>query len=363
MSSTITPQIVIVDATVTEAPAPSGFQQSGTLVSFGGSTLSSGTSQYCGNLAAVTAILSSAGNHAEIANMAGTFFAQGGAVGVSVLELGIQASVPTQITDLQTWITANPGVFYAFLVPAAWDTANSAGVQTMAATFGSVTGKTYFFVTSSHSTVTAYTTKAIIATVPSPTAAGTEFQAAALFYQWLSNTPAIASPAPPMNLRFVFGVTPWGINDPQATDILTAFGNVIITGSEGGISNTLLTKGTTMDGNQAMFWYAVDWIQINAKLRLANATINGSQPGTQNPLYYNQFGINSLLGVLQNLGSDGISIGLLLAATFTATPFATYTSANPSDYAAGIYKGFACTATPQLGFTQITFFLDATTFA
>jgi len=359
----ITPQIVTVSATVVTAPAPSTLQQSGALVSYGGSTLSTGTYQYCGNAAAVTAILSSAGNYVELGKMSTTFFAQGSAVGVYVLELGVQASVPTQITLLGTWVTANPNVFYAYLVPAAWDTSNSAGVQTMAANYASPTSKTYFFVTASSANIAAYLAKSIFATVPSPTAAGTEFQAAAPFYQWLANNPSLAAPAAPMAFRFVYGVTPWVQTGNSATinTILTAFGNVILTGAEGGISTATLFRGTTADGNQAMFWYSVDWFLINSDLRLANAVINGSNSNP--PLLYNQFGINALFTVLQSLGTTGVSLGLALAATFQAIPFSTYVNANPSDYAAGKYAGFSCSVTPQLGFETITFFLTATTFA
>lgn len=360
---TLTPQIVTIDATVTTAPAPSQLQQSGALVSYGGTTLTTGTYQYCGNAAAVTALLSSAGNYVELGYMAGTFFAQGNAVGVYVLELGVQASVPTQITDLGTWVTANPNVFYAYLPPAAWDTANSAAVETMAANYSSPTSKTYFFITASTANIAAYRAKSIITTVPSPTAASGEFQSAALFYQWLNNNPSLAAPAAPMAYRYLYGVTPWVLtgNSTAINTILTAYGNIILTGAEGGISTATLFKGTTMDGNQAMFWYSVDWFLINADLRLANAVINGSN--SNSPLLYNQFGINQLLAVLNNLGTTGISLGLALSATFQAIPFATYVAANPSAYAAGQYGGFSCTLTPQLGFLTITFYLTATSFA
>jgi len=366
MPSTITPQIVTMNATVTTAPLPSTLQQSGVLISVdGGTTLTAGTYQYCGNLAAVTAILGSSGpgNYVELAHMAGTFFAQGGAVGVYVLELGTQANVAAQIGALAVWYAANPGIFSAYLVPVDWDTLQSTLVNSIAEAVGGPTGKTYLFVTTSTSTIGAYSSKAVVATVPSPTAASTEFQAAALFYQWLANNPSLAAPSGPMNFRFLYGVTPWVLtgNSETINTILTASGNVILTGAEGGISTALLRNGTTMDGNQMMFWYAIDWILINADVRLSAAVINGSNSNP--PLLYNQFGINYLLGILQNLGTTGISIGLLLSATFTAVPFATYIAANPSNYAAGIYGGLACIATPQLGFQSIIFYLDATTFA
>jgi len=53
--------------------------------------------------------------------MATTYFAQGQSVGVYVLELGTTAGVDAQIALLEAWIVANPNVFYAYLVPAAWD--------------------------------------------------------------------------------------------------------------------------------------------------------------------------------------------------------------------------------------------------
>jgi hypothetical protein len=360
---TITSQIVQVNTTVTEAPAPSQLQQSGALVSVGGTTLTTGTSQYCGTLAAVVAILSSSGNFDEIEDMASTYFAQGNAVGVYILELGVEGSSSAGITALGAWITANPGVFYAYLLPAAWD-ASGAAINTLAANYSSPTGKTYFFVTTTINTISAYapTSKAIIATVPSPTAAAEEFQAAALFYQWLANSPSAVSPVPPMGYRFLFGVTPWVAtnNQTQINEVLTAYGNVILTGAEGGISTATLFKGTTMDGNQSMFWWAVDWVQIQAKQLLAAAIINGSNENP--PLYYNQNGINQLLAILQDIGSTGIAFGLLLTAKFASVPFTIYTQQNPSNYAAGIYNGFSATVTPQTGFLTITFNLDATAF-
>jgi hypothetical protein len=360
----ITSQIVTVDAQVTSAPSPSTLQQSGAIVSVGGTTQTVGTYTYYSTLTALEAALSALGNYVEVGHMATTFFAQGNAVGVYVLELGVEGSASAGITALNTWIVANPGNFYAYLTPATWD-ASGAALNTMAANYSSPTGKTYFFVTTTSGTLSAYaaTTKAIIAIVPSPTAASSEFQAAAFFYQWLSNLPAIASPSPPMAFRYVYGVTPWTLNGNGTTTsaILTAFGNIILSGAEGGISTATLRRATTMDGNQMMFWYAVDWFQIQGQQQLANAIINGSNENP--PLYYNQAGINTLLAVLQAIEFSGTQFGLLLTGSFSATPFATYVAANPADYAAGKYAGFSGTVDPQNGFQEIVFFLDATTFA
>lgn len=367
MSRVITPTIVVVSATETVAPTPSVYQQSGALVSVGGTTLTENTYQYCSSLSAVQALLSSAGNYVEVGNMATSFFAQqsatGATIGVYVLELGVVGSGSAGITALDTWDTANPSAFYAYLPPATWD-AEGSQLNTWAETFASPSGKKYVFPTTTEATISAYAgTKSLITTAPSPTAASTEFQAAGAFYQWLVNNPSAGTPVPPMGFRFLYGFTPWATTNNGTTiqEILSAYGNIVLTGAEGGISTACLFEGTTMDGNQAGFWYAADWLQIQAKLQLANALINASN--SLNPIYYNQAGINRLLTIIQDLCTDGISYGLLLSATPAAIPFNTYVAANPGDYAEGIYNGFSCEATPQTGFLQIQFSVNFSSFA
>lgn len=370
-----TTQIVTVNAQVTPAPEPSLLQQSGAFVSVGGTTIATGSYQYLATAADLATYLSALGNYLELQKMNTTYFAQGNAVGVYVLELGVQSTVPDGITALQTWITSTPNQFYAYLVPSSWD-GSGAALNTMAATYSSPTGRTYFFTTTTSGTISAYaaTTKAIFAEVPSPTAASTEFQLAAAFYDLLSNDPSAGTPAAPMAYRYQYGVTPWAQNGNVTTidAILTAYGNIIGTGAEGGISTAILFKGTTMDGAQMMSWYAVDWVQIQAKQQLAAAVINGSNSNL--PLYYSQAGINQLLAVLTKLGTTGVSWGLLASQVpnppdlpagspaFFAVPFATYTAQNPSAYAAGSYGGFSATVTAQNGFLTITFNLDAVQF-
>jgi hypothetical protein len=433
MVTTITPTIVNLNTSVVIAPTPSQYQQSGAVVSTGGTTLATGTYQYCGTLSAVTSLLatplaittltwsggivtatvatmtlavgqtflttipasSPAGyngtftatvattttftyplavnpgaettpgtytppTQAFVNNFATTFFAQGNAVGLYVLELGSQTTATAGITALGTWDTANPAAFYAYAVTPSWD---GAALNTLAATYSSPSGKKYFFPISTTATVTTYSpNKSVIATVPSPTQAATEVQSAQPFYQWLKNNPSASAPAAPMAFRYAYGVTPWATNGNQASinTVLTAYGNLILTGAEGGISTATLFKGTTMDGQQAMFWYAVDWFQIQVKQQMAAAIINGSNENP--PLQYNQAGINSLLAVGQAVCNTGVSFSLALSATITATPFATYTAQNPSNYDAGIYGGFSLTVTPQLGFLSITVALSALQF-
>ena len=365
----ISGQIVTVAATVTAAPAPSTYQQSGAAVSVGGTTLTTNSYGYYGSAAAALAVLSSSGNFAELTTMINTFFAQQGpgntVVGLYILELGAQGVVSAGITALGTWIAANPNIFYAYLTPASWDASGSA-LNTLAANYSNPTSKTYFFVTTTISTFSVYlsSTKAILWLVASPTAANSEFQMAVPFFNWLVNNPSAANPAVPMQYRFAYGVTPWAWanNQTSISTILTAGGNVIVPASEGGLTEAMLENGTTADGQQSMFWYDVDWLQIQAKQRLAAAIINGSN-NPQLRVPYNQFGINALLAILTGIGSQAIAAGLLLGVSFAAVPFAVYTAENPSNYAAGIYQGFSCITTPQLGFISIEFFIDALQFA
>lgn len=436
MATTITPTIVTVNTTVTQAPSVSQLQQSGAIISTGGTTLATDAYQYCGTLAQATPLLAAplaitslawasntvtvttaanlalttgetftttiAGavptgyNGTFVATVTGintftyalatdpglsttpgtylpddaafvrdaatTFFAQGGSVGVYILELGAQATAAASITALQTWITANssPQIFYAYLIPRAWDTSSSVALNTFSSNYSSPSGQTYFFVTTTLANVVAYdTTKSVLTVIESPTKASTEVQAASVFYQWLVNNPGPANQLAPMAYRYLYGVTPWA-QMGNATSInagLTAYSNLVLTGAEGGISTATLFKGTLMDGYQAAFWYAVDWFRIQVKLALANAIINGSNSNP--PLLYNQAGINALLGVANRVGNDAVSYGCALSVVVNAVDFYTYTQANPSDYAAGIYNGFSATLVGPSGFLTITFQLDA----
>ncbi|WP_257757914.1 hypothetical protein [Burkholderia glumae] len=437
MAQTTTSTIVNLNVTVTRAPTPSQLQRSGAIVSVGGTNLATGTYQYCGLLSDLTSILSGSGNSAELQNMATTYFAQGSAVGFYVLELGAETGVDEGIGLLQTWITANPGIFYAYLVPAAWDfskdevgsviisnggsgytsaptvtfaaptsgvtatgtaivqngkvvsvtitnpgsgytaaptvsfsggggtgpaaTSNLASAMSiLAGQYSSPTGKTYFFVSTIASNLPNYAMlKSVFAVVPSPLAPSSEFTAAAFFYQWLANQPGAANKLAPMAYRYLFGVTPWptqGYNS-QINSILSAYGNIVLTGAEGGISTACIFKGTLMSGDQASWWYGIDWFQIQSKQALAAAVINGSNSNP--PLLYDQPGINTLESVAENTGSSAVSFGCAQSVSITATSFQQYTTQNPGDYAAGIYNGLAATVVGQNGFLTITFNIDA----
>lgn len=439
MATTITPTIVTVNTTVVRAPAISQLQQSGAIISAGGTTLTAGTYQYCGSLSQVTGILAAPlaitgiaystgtatvttsaavpvttgqtfittisgalpvgyngtftatatgtdtftyalaadpgsetvpGTYTPpysgfIFNTATTFFAQGNSVGVYVLELGPESTAAAAITALATWITANsnPQVFYGYMTPLSWDTASAAALNTMTANYESPSGQTYFFVTTTVGNLPTYTeNKAVFAVVPSPTQAITEHQAAAPFYQWLVNNPGPANPLAPMAFRYLSGVTPWVSNGNQTSinTVLSAYGNLVLTGAEGGVGLASLFKGTTMDGEQASWWYGIDWFRIQVKQALANAIINGSNSNP--PLLYNQAGINTLLAVAQQVANSAVTFGCALQATVSAVPFFTYTTENPDDYNNGIYNGFSAVVVGQNGFLSIQFSLEATQF-
>lgn len=132
-----------------------------------------GASGFTYSVAITPGTISPAGTYtvedvAELISMATTFFAQGSNQAVYVLELG-----PGNATDgsayLSAWITANPGIYYSYLVPREWD--GNAGFLSLMANFQNTTAKTYFFTTTTLQTYTAYTAlqKACCAWIENPT--------------------------------------------------------------------------------------------------------------------------------------------------------------------------------------------------
>jgi len=189
---------------------------------------------------------------------------------------------------------------------------------------------------------------------------------------------------PPLQFNYMFGATPFPLKGNAAllSTLATANVSYVGTGAEGGISTSIIFYGKTADGNQFNYWYAIDWMQIQGQLNVTNAVIVGSN-NSEDPLYYNQQGINTLQSVLAGVCKTGIGKGLLLGSlalteldpsTFAtnvengvydgqvvinAVPFAIYTSLNPSNYGQGLYGGLAVAFTPQTGFTQIIVNLQA----
>lgn len=316
-----------------------------------------------------------------------TFFDQGSGQGVYILELGA-GTAAAGVTALSSYITANPGVFYSYTVPKSWDGVSS--FLTFLAGFELTTSKTYFFVTTSTTNYTDYTgMKCVLANVEAPgLAPGTEHDSAGVQQITLNYAPSSTNLVTPLNLSYVFGMTPYPTagNASLLTTLNTASVNVIGTGAQGGISEDILIGGNTMDGNPFNYWYSVDWAQINGSLAVTNALINGSNNPT-NPVYYNQNGINTLQQALVTVMTNGIAYGLVLnpvkatqlsASAFAAAlaagvfdgftvvnadPFSSYTNENPNDYAAGRYNGLSVYYVPLRGFESIQFSITVSNFA
>jgi hypothetical protein len=338
---------------------------------------------------------------AELVAMNTTFFAQGTAASVYVLELGAGNAADGQ-TALAAWITANPGIFYSYLLPHTWGV-SSTFYSSFAGNYTSDTAKTYFHVTTtvafynSNATLFSPTLKCLIVSIEAPTVAAayvagapTEFSAAAFFYVTLNLNPNAGIPVTQAAFSFLYGVTQYPTvgNQSLFATLKTANISYVGNGGEGGLaSNAIEFYGNTLDGfDFNKFWYSIDNVQINLDLNTTNAVINGSN-NTAAPLNYNQNGINTLQSVAGNTMTTEISLGLALgqlvltqltAAQFAANisagkylgqtvvnavPFQSFVTLNPTDYPLGIYSGLTVYYAPQLGFRQIIYNVLATTFA
>ena len=313
----------------------------------------------------------------ELNAMNSTFFGQGNNAPVYVLELGL-GSVTEGVTYLGTWLANNPYTIYTACVPREWD--GNSSFLSLIAEYEAPTSMFYFFVTTTISTYSSYTAlmKCVMANVEAPSIPTTEFDAAAWMYQVLSMQPSNTNKVPPFAFRYLFGVTPYPTagNNTLLTQLQAANINYVATGAEGGISNTITWLGDTLDGNDFLYWYSVDWMQIQSNLSLSNAVINGSN-NPINPLYYNQYGINSLQSVESNVVQDAITFGLVTGtltlttldsptldqqinlgtyanqAVVNCVPFVTYAEANPGDYKIRTYRGMSVIFIPATGFIAI----------
>jgi hypothetical protein len=125
----------------------------------------------------------------ELQTMSDTFFAQGGAQSVYVIELG-PGTVAEGTDFLRTFLTENDQFFYSYLVPRSWDADPS--FLALIADYESTTAKTYFFVTTTLNTMKAYdeTMKDVIAMVEAPQY-GAWAQNAAVSGTWSSGAMAL----------------------------------------------------------------------------------------------------------------------------------------------------------------------------
>ena len=214
-----------------------------------------------------------------------------------------------------------------------------------------------------------------------------EFSRAAGWYVTLSYNPSTSNRVTPYNFSFIYGVTPFSTqgNSSLLATLKAANIEVVGTGYQGGLSNTITWGDTFSDGNVVQWWWGIDWANINCNLNLTNLTINGSN-NPANPLYYNQDGVNSGQANVAATISAGITFGIIFGtlvqteltapalnaavaagtyngqAVVNAIPFAAYNAVNPSAYKQGLYGGYSVQITPLRGFDSIVLNLNATQF-
>lgn len=329
---------------------------------------------------------------AELSQMATTFFGQGNALSVYVLELG-PGNATDGATALTAFITANAGIFYAYLLPRFWGSTMST-YGSFALQYTAPTAKVYFHVTTTlafwqaNPTIFRATLKDFIVTIEAPATGASEFSAAAGFYVTLNLNPSPSNQVTQGAYSFLFGVTPYPTmgNKSLFTQLAAANINIVGTGAEGGISNTIWLYGTTLDGNDFnKYWFSVDNVQINLDLNTSNAVINGSN-NPQAPLNYNQQGVNRVQAVAVNTMqfeiASSLALGTLVQTQMTGTDFATavaagtfagqvvvnavpfsnYVQLNPGNYPLGIYGGLSVAYTVQNGFRQIIYNVTVSNF-
>jgi len=300
----------------------------------------------------------------DLVAMATTYFAQGNTNAVYVLELGL-GTTGQGVTALAAYIAAPTIQFYSYLLST--EMSADTTMPALVTAHSSPISQVYFFLTTSDITTPSNpdsygpyeTMKGAIVTYEAVGSPVTQWSAAAIMYQTLSYAPAANNLASPLEYTFVYGIVPPALTSAQQTTLAAAGVNWIGTGAQGQISNTLIQTGETMDLKPFNYWYSTDWVAINVAIALSAAIINGSNT-PQNPLYYNQAGINALQKVAQALVNSGISFGLILSpATVNAISFVLYIAQHPSDYAAGAYNGLSVTFVPLRGFTEVTIYLTA----
>jgi hypothetical protein len=315
-----------------------------------------------------------------------SFFAQGATVAVYILELGPNNGA-TGPGVLDTWMTANPGVFYSYLIPKSWDA--TSGLLALIAKYKGLAAKTYFFVTTTDANRSSYdkTMKDVFAEIQAPNTPLTEFSVAATFQHSLAYNPTSSNRMTPMAFAFLFGPTPYPTMGNQALLQTWKDDNVnyVGTGAEGGISTAIQLWGRMKDGNDFTYWYSADWAQLQADQRISNAIIDGSN-NPLNPIYFDQNGIDRLQDVVVGMLRDAVAFGLangnvgraaldgplfgqalddgnfIDTNVCNAVPFITYVTENPSDFQAGRYAGLSVVYIPQRGFQQIVFNINVTSF-
>lgn len=325
-------------------------------------------------------------SQAELISMVNFFFGQSANQAVYVLELGA-TNVNAGVAALQAFITATPKFFYSYLVPRLWD-ANAAFLA-LIPQYSGLSAMTYFFVTTTTGTYQQYLPqwKNVFALVEAPGRPIGEFSLAPIFQRSLAYAPSNTNRMTPLAFAFLSGVTQYPTKGNQALlqTLKAASINIVGTGAEGGITNTIALWGTMLDGSDFTYWYSVDWIQLFSDQAISNTIINGSN-NALNPLYYDQQGIDRLQDVVVQTVKNAITFGLATGSVaraaldgpafgqalddgdfvdqdvVNAVPFIPYVTANPQDYPIGRYAGLSVVYIPQRGFEQIVFNIEVSDF-
>ncbi|HEO9044230.1 TPA: hypothetical protein QIF36_002397 [Enterobacter kobei] len=285
-----------------------------------------------------------------------SFFAQGKRQAAYVLELGPSAGAISALTAYM----ADPALrFYTYRVPDAWD-GNDDFIH-LAKNNAANDSMVYFFIDSKYTMTQGspyvspyYGVKSVV--VAAKGSVDDWFSPSVeQMWQVLSTAPSEVSKVAPFAFRYVIGADPLNDKNGAKNALLSQNVNFIGTGAEGGISNTIVFGGFTADGRDIMQWYAVDWVQINVAQALAKAVIDGSNT-PENPLYYNQPGINTLQSVAQAKMNSAVTFGMSNGTPVVeCVPFLEYIQNNQEDYAKGRYAGIYVNFVPNRGFTQLVF--------
>ncbi len=352
--------IVHVSVSQTQAPIPNNLQKRGLIISVGGTTESVGTifTSY-GSDDLLPKLSSDSDSSEQISGRVAKYFENNTSGNpVFILEIG-KIIAADGVAYLKTWLEENVNQYYIINLPTAYDIETT--LVDLVKLYENTTDKQYFSFGVSKTSYSPY--KGIKSCICCVSNNDKEYVDIAPMAILNSYDPGLIQKATPLAFRYVFGYSPYLANNPSLGQLKSDFVNYVDTGAEGGISNNLIKWGTTMDGRDALYWYAVDWVAINAKLNLANEVINGSN-NPQNPLFYNQRGIDRLEARLDNLMTDAVSFGISLQGfSIDSIKFKEYVMANPSDFRIGKYAGLGITFTPNRGFTQIYIAIDVTDFA
>jgi len=320
-----------------------------------------------------------------------TWWAQGNlGTGYYIYETG-SADPADVIASMTTYLTANPQTIYNWLLLPGMD-ADHTGLRAFFLLHNTLNALIKFYLPLSTSTYAAWegedTLRNVFTMIESPGADfATELDSVAPAQYFTAFVPTPTNRLPPAQYTYLNAVTAYNpITQALITTFMDNHINFVATGAEGGISNTILIDGKTLNGTPMNVAYSIDWVQIKSNQAISNAVINGSN-NPLSPLYYNQNGIDRLQAVVVQVGNTAIASGLALgqvlqveldptvfatnvglglyAGNFVvnAVPFDIYTALNPSDYANQLYGGLQVSYTPQYGFETIVFNLNVTQFA